>query len=355
MPTEEVHECIIQEVSLEYFILYSFTNGRFYLISNIYSPLKKSNHNTFLRRKIRLNKNKFEYIRNKCLNPEDVDYESFESPIVVGIMISNFCNLNCSYCLARNGSSYSEQNLLIKNEDILINRLIKSQIISLLVSGGEPTLYSNLPTFLDKMYNSNFLIMLDTNGTKLSYELIDTLKRVSIFPRISLDSVSDEIHNKNRGNFSDTFENIKKLINQGIEFRINTVIHNDNIYELEKIAEFMLENNIKTWHLFKLQQEFAPKSIWINDDIVEKNINLIREKYGDKLNIICKFTKNNDSFASFVIDSMGYCFSTDNKNETSKKIVFGNIFEKNIQDIWKSSPLDYRLRHYKKHLTYRGK
>lgn len=355
MNGEKFYECIIQEISNDYVVLYSFDNGRFYLILKSYFSSVVVFNEFVKKQRIKLKQSYFNNLIDKCTDPSTVDYSNFNSPLVVGVMITNHCNLNCTYCLAKNGESYSKEDTLLKNENVLVDKLINSQIISLLISGGEPTLYKNLPLFLEKMYNSNFLIMLDTNGVHISDDLINSLKKISVFPRISLDSIDENIHNKNRGHYLETLQNIEKLINHKIEFRINTVIHNDNIFKLEDIALFLITHNIKTWHLFKLQKEFAPQNIWVDNQLVENILNHITLTYSDKLNIICKFTKNDDGFASFVIDSMGNCFSTNNKEVKSKKIIFGNIFSSSIYDIWQSTPLDYRLRHYKKHLTFRGK
>lgn len=350
----KTHDCIIKNMDENYAVLYSFTNGNFYLIEkNSISFLYEDKIN--LKKRININDSNFKYIISKSINPSDINYSNFTSPLVVGVMISNCCNLACNYCLANNGNSYSKENLLIKNESNLIKKLTNSEIISLLISGGEPTLYNNLPNFLYKIYNSNFLIMLDTNGVSISDNLIDILKKTNVYPRISLDSIDKEIHDKNRGDFINTFQNIQKLLNNKINVRINTVIHQNNILELEKLAEFMINSGIKTWHLFKLQKEFAPQSLWLEDSLVEETVSHLKYKYGEQLNILCKFTKSNDSFASFVIDSQGNCFSTNNKSNTEKKVIFGNVLEKNLQYIWQKTPLDYRLRHYKKHLTFEGK
>ena len=62
---------------------------------------------------IYLSEQEFQVISNSALNPETIGAKEFNSPIVVGLMVSNLCNLECSYCIARNGNGYSANNILL--------------------------------------------------------------------------------------------------------------------------------------------------------------------------------------------------------------------------------------------------
>ncbi len=346
------YKCILQVISDKLSIIYSFKNGKFYLISNTTLP-EKWQSSVVTKDYIYLNEKEFEVISNSALNPETVSIKEFNSPIVVGLMVSNLCNLECRYCIARNGDGYSANNILLNNCDTLIERLVEAQIISLLISGGEPTLNDNLCVFLERLSNHIFLMMIDTNGVLLSDELLEIYKRGKIIPRISLDSITREIHNVNRGKFENTLLNINCLLDNKVDIRINTVLHKDNADYLEEMAEWLVKKNIDKWHIFKLQKEFAPPQIWIEDEYAKRVIDNIFFRFSEKINIICKFSSQNDGFSSFVIDSEGNCFSTD--NDKNEKVVFGNIFENSIIEIWNKTPDDYKLRHYKKHLSYKGK
>ena len=127
-------------------------------------------------------------------------------------------------------------------------------------------------------------------------------------------------------------------------------MHRDNYNELIQLAEWIVDNNIQYWHIFKLQRDFASMNLWISDKDSDKVINNLRENYAEKIKILCKFSKSNDGFSSFVVDSEGNCFSSKN----SHKYVFGNLFNESLKSIWLKSPIDYRKSHCDKYLFNEG-
>ena len=278
--------------------------------------------------------------------------ESITSPIVIGMMYSNACNLDCRYCFAKNGKGSSERNTLSCHTAELVERICASDALGLLVSGGEPTLNASIISLLQELSKLDLYVTLDSNGIGWSDELIKVVsKDPSIVVRISLDSEKESIHNSNRGLFDRTIQTIKALITKGKYPRINTVLHNGNCRDLRSFADFLIMLGITKWHIYKVQGDFAPEDLIIDDDIAAESVNDLLRYVGDKITVLCKFTSNNDGFASFVIDSEGNAFSSDNKNH--KKFVFGNIFSSDISEIWGSTSYDYRLRHIKKYVKFR--
>lgn len=337
-------------------IIYSYNTGRFYLVNP--DALSKGLANKIRRYsgKVYIHEYEMHEIVCNAQNPKSVNYSSFLFPVVIGIMVTNKCNLACKYCIANNGNSYSKEDNFSTISDIVLYELLNSSVSSVMVSGGEPTLYDGLPNFLKSISHGDFLCLLDTNGVHIDEDLINTLKSTDIIPRVSLDSIYEYEHNDNRGKFSETYNNIIRMCKEGIDLRINTVISKTNAKSLFKLAEWIYKNNIRKWHIFKLQKMFAPKSISIDDESAENILFWLNREYGDKINLLFKFSKTNDGFASFVIDSDGMCFSTYNiDDEHSEKRVFGNIREKSLSDIWLDTPVDYRLRHYNKYLYYANK
>lgn len=277
--------------------------------------------------------------------------ESITSPVVIGMMYSNVCNLDCRYCIAKNGKGYSKTNTLSCRTAELVKRISASDALGLLVSGGEPTLNASIIPLLKELSECDLYVTLDSNGIGWSDELIKVVSEdKSIVVRISLDSEQASIHNANRGRFDHTIKTIKALISKGKYPRINTVLHNGNCRCLRSFADFLISLGIAKWHIYKVQGDFAPEDLIIDDGVAAKAVSDLLYYVGDKIKVLCKFTSDNDGFASFVIDSEGNAFSSDNKNH--KKVVFGNIFSRDISDVWRSAPYDYRLRHIKKYVKF---
>ena len=341
---------IISALNEELFVLYSFTSGRFYISEyGIVNRLNERGHGN--RDVIKLETEELLTIEQQSIDSDKLDVDLFTSPLVVGIMVTNKCNLKCKYCIARQASSYSDSDRFDKYFHKLCSEIASSQILSVMLSGGEPTLNANLPQIIQRISNDHYLCLLDTNGTNLSNELICAINDTTIIPRISLDSIDPQVNNSCRGATDIVLNNIRLLLRNNIYPRINTVLTAANIDCVDSLAEWLISNGIKKWHIFKLQSLFAPEWLWITDESFVKTINRLREKYGEQIDILSKYGQEKDKYASFVIDAEGNCFSTNNLSQScSKKTIFGNLESKTLYEIWNNCPPNYKRRHYKKYI-----
>ena len=84
------------------------------------------------------------------------------------------CNMRCPFC--HNGSLVLTSGEGIMDSDELLAFLDsrRGRLQGVCVSGGEPTLHSNLPEFLAEIKARGFSVKLDTNGTnpEMLYRLI---------------------------------------------------------------------------------------------------------------------------------------------------------------------------------------
>lgn len=338
--------CIIKKIHKDYIIIYSYLTGLYYMVKCNQIIFEYKGDKIYY-----ITKNELEVIEKIAVNPNNIDIRIFTSPIVMSLMVSNVCNLKCKYCISRNANSYSKNNILLDDMEFLKNVLLSSKCVGLIFSGGEPTLAPNLCIALKKIPKEQFLYELDTNGIMITDDLIEIIKEKKIVPRISLDAINESVHNSSRGMYNIVMANILKLIDLRIDFRINTVLYNNNKVDIFNLAEWIKEHKIRKWHIFKLRTLYAPKEMWIDDAETEIIVNSLELRYSNDIDIICKFSEKNDGFSSFIIDGEGNCFSSKGK----EKVIFGNIFEKNLAEIWLSSPLKFRQAHFNKFLYYDGK
>lgn len=100
-----------------------------------------------------------------------VDYEGH----LCCTIFTGGCNFRCPFC--QNADLVNITNLSVYSEQEFFDYLEKRKNIidSVCVSGGEPTLQSDLKEFIKKIKSRNLLVKLDTNGTnfKLLKNLID--------------------------------------------------------------------------------------------------------------------------------------------------------------------------------------
>ena len=83
---------------------------------------------------------------------------------LAAVVFTQGCNFRCPYC--HNGTLLSPTGELIAEEEILRRlALRRNQIDAVVVSGGEPTLQSDLPQFLQMVRQIGLSTKLDTNGS----------------------------------------------------------------------------------------------------------------------------------------------------------------------------------------------
>jgi pyruvate formate lyase activating enzyme len=185
----------------------------------------------------------------------------WEGKIVSTLYVSN-CNFRCPYCynydLILNPNSI--RDIFFKDiSNSLLER--KDFIDGICISGGEPTLYTDLPSYLTKIKDKGFLIKLDTNGT--NPELLEDLLKFKLIDYIAMDiksSLDFEYYFKATGIrdkilFEKVKDSIKLIISSGTDYEFRTtivpVLHTEeNIIEIAKYIsgtkKYFLQNFIPT-------------------------------------------------------------------------------------------------------------
>ena len=75
------------------------------------------------------------------------------------------CNFRCPYCHNPDLVHHPEASSLDENTFLAFIRERRGFLDGVVISGGEPTLQSDLPAFLSRIKREGFLIKLDTNGS----------------------------------------------------------------------------------------------------------------------------------------------------------------------------------------------
>lgn len=138
------------------------------------------------------------------------------------------CNLRCPFChnaslLGGDGSrdEITEDEIL----DLLEKR--KNLLDGVAVTGGEPTLYPELPEFIRKVKQKGFSVKLDTNGTNpdMLFSLIS--EKLVDYVAMDIKSAPDEYERLTRTKPDmDSIERSKSLLLRGLvpyEFRTTLV------------------------------------------------------------------------------------------------------------------------------------
>ncbi|MDD2890546.1 MAG: radical SAM protein [bacterium] len=174
-----------------------------------------------------------------------------KTPLVLIYFITNKCNMHCKHCFYWKSLSKDENTLNLEEIGKIAGSL-KSPLSSILITGGEPFLHSQIveicKTFYDKNKPMNFHFM--TNGMPSS-KIIETTESIfknvnsNLHFQISIDGVED-IHDKIRGKegcFNEavkTLKELKKLSTKhpNLTVHILTVVSKLNYKHLVQLSEF---------------------------------------------------------------------------------------------------------------------
>lgn len=119
-------------------------------------------------------------------------YYDTNTPYRVFLELTHFCNLRCKHCyLDDYKSTYIEYDQVIN----ILNQLKASNVVELILSGGEICLYPDLIKVIEYA-SSRFVLTLLTNGSLITKSFIEQIKDLPIYEiQISLYGMR-ELHNE---------------------------------------------------------------------------------------------------------------------------------------------------------------
>lgn len=160
------------------------------------------------------------------------------------IQLTNACNLNCLHCYQSEKKFIELDINLLKK---VLNDFIKIQGLRIILSGGEPLLYSKLDELNKFLKDYPARVVLLTNGTLIKN--FDVSKWNFDEIQISIDGL-EESHDFIRGIgcFKKLIEGIEYLKSHTkIDISFATMIHKKNLKDFPKIKKLAKKYNIKEW------------------------------------------------------------------------------------------------------------
>lgn len=149
----------------------------------------------------------------------------YSKPQAVTMLLTNDCNLACSYCFESNkGKDYMPKEMALDILKATYNQVDPmAGIFTLNMFGGEPLMnWDTFKAVCDYVLENNLKIRITatTNLTLLTDEMIDYIDELSIPILVSVDGIK-EVHDKHRCNsFDKVIENMKKLIDRDLGYLI---------------------------------------------------------------------------------------------------------------------------------------
>lgn len=193
--------------------------------------------------------------------------------------LHTYCNFDCSYCWQKN-KNYHLNKFKISSQKVeeILNYFFENYFIfypkgtevTFTFSGGEALMFSDeiihFIKFIKEYQNIAFInpkIIIQTNGSLLTDELIEIFKNSNVILHISHDGTAQNISRKNS---QLVLNNIKKLIENNIEFQITSIYEPETIKYLYSSFLLFSQYNIKNWSIglnfLKEKEEYNLKLLY---------------------------------------------------------------------------------------------
>jgi|GEM_PF-1876505 len=244
--------------------------------------------------------NEYQNLAIKLFNYGFLKCNSFWMPFIKpnkGLLVletTKNCNLTCRYCY-----NYKENIKLSVSDFKIIDNFLFSGLFdsySIEFHGGEPLCnfgfikkaVEHYKSFENK-YNIKLNFMVQSNGTLMTTKKINWFNRHDVGIGFSLDGPY-EINNLTRPMSKNLFAKIiKALHNQHGGAHVLCNINRKNYLYIEKIIEFMAENNVNTLRLNYCFLGNSASNYSITPleffDVVKKAQNIITKKYFGKIKL----------------------------------------------------------------------
>jgi pyruvate formate lyase activating enzyme len=213
---------------------------------------------------------------------------------VASIIFTVGCNFRCGYCHNAEfvlPEKIEQMKKAFIPEEKIFNFLEtrKGFLDGVVVSGGEPTIHSDLLSFVRKIKNMGFLVKLDTNGT--NPEVLKKMLAEKLLDYIAMDIKASSDKYDDITGVKNDFLNIKKsrnlILQSGIDYEFRTTIvkgfHNEE--EIKKIGQFCRGAKRYTLQNFRnikvLDEKFSRKIGFTKQEL--DNFKKIAEKYVEKV------------------------------------------------------------------------
>ncbi|MFH1233158.1 MAG: radical SAM protein [Patescibacteria group bacterium] len=200
----------------------------------------------------------------------------------IRIKITEKCNLSCPFCHCE-GTKNTEEVSLSDESFIMWLKELREHYSVVHLTGGEPTLYSNIEPLCKFLKSEGYKVFLTSNLLLLNENLFTALPYISKI-NISLHSFNSKYFKnfiKNNGNPEDYLRiiknNILELKDKVDKISINAVVSNDEEQNLDEVLKFCKDNKIllklvPDWRFYNQSREYILNFLKENNFVEFKKI-----------------------------------------------------------------------------------
>ena len=275
-------------------------------------------------------------------------YQNAVIPLTATIELINLCNWKCKHCYL------DDQYKILDSKKVydLLQELRSLGTYEVKFSGGEPTLMEDLPKIIACARKLGFSVVLLTNLSNLSENLIETINHYGISRvETTLFSNDEQVHDQfvqKKGAFNRTLNNLVRLKEMNVNILVKTWALKSNIDKLIDMSLFFeklgFQFNIHTQiypdihGIFKLPQEemLSAKEYAEALKLSDKSFNRKFPLNNKSSQILCE-----EFLYSTYITSYGDVIPC-----AKVRIPVGNIYKNTMTEIWNNSERLHKFQHY---------
>ncbi len=198
--------------------------------------------------------------------------KELSAPLRMDIALTYRCQNSCSHCY--NEPHRNIEPLEKKKWFDVLKRIESIGIPHIVFTGGEPTLFPDLPELIQYAENLGLVTGLNTNGRKLKDDnYAKTLAQSGLdHIQITLESCYEDVHDtivKEKGAFKETVAGIQNALKEKIFTMTNTTITRENKESVVEMVKFVKDLGLFT---------FAVNSIIFSGKGIKSNSHLTKEE-----------------------------------------------------------------------------
>jgi radical SAM protein with 4Fe4S-binding SPASM domain len=164
------------------------------------------------------------------------------------------CNLKCKHCYENAGGKKRAELSTDEAKQAIdvLSKIAGIGLPALSFSGGEPLVrrdFFEIAAYAKKCIG---YISVASNGALITRDNAKRLKDVGLeYVEISIDGATPQVHDEFRcvlGAFVRTMEGVKNCVEEGVDTCIATVLHRDNLAELDKLIDLAKQLDVRFMH-----------------------------------------------------------------------------------------------------------
>ena len=172
----------------------------------------------------------------------------------VDLHVTNNCTLRCQHCVYMSGELPMDDMTLddVKNISRDFKKLGVEEVH---LTGGEPLLNLAIFDIIRHLYESGYKVRIQTNGMLINEISAQKLKDLGVNSvLISVDGMENthNIFRKNKESFALAISAARTCLSKKIFTRINTVVHKDNLNEIEELLKLTSQLGVDQHSFFYL-------------------------------------------------------------------------------------------------------